>query len=107
MSFPAAINFGQTQVGITGQLLANAKAVEQVTLPALTSQLALPLPVGSSPAAFVAVSALAMQDLTVKLSTAVGATVLTVPAGNTIILYGVTALYVSSVLGGQAQVIFG
>ena len=41
-----------------------------------------------------------LQDLTVQVSTASGSTVLSVPLGAVQPLYNVTALYISSVLGG-------
>lgn len=44
-------------------------------------------------------------DLTVKVSLAAGATVLTVPSGAGQPLYGITAIYLSSVLGGRVDVV--
>lgn len=65
-----------------------------------------PFPVGMATAELAYVKAGPnTTDLTLKLSLAGGATVLTIPHGAAVALYGVTALYLSSVLGGRVEVV--
>lgn len=107
MNIPVSVSFAAGQIGVSGQLQVQAKAQELITVPASTSALLLPLPTGLSTAAFVAVSSLVMTDLTVKFSNIVGATSLTVPAGATLLAYGVATVYVTSAAGGTLQVVAG
>lgn len=104
-AIPSAVNF--SNAGITGQLQLAAKSVQSIVVPASSSKLALPLPVGLTTAGFVVLSSLNMQDLTVQLANTVGATELQVPPGTTVILYNATAIYVNSVQGGTLQLIIG
>lgn len=94
-------------IGITGQLAVDAQAVENVTLDPASSQVPVPLPVGLSPAKFAIIFATDATDLTFQLGIAAGATVIQVPNGEFAIVYDVSTLYLNSVLGGGAQVIFG
>ena len=105
MSIPATVNLGA--LGISGQALLPAQAVINEMLPAASSHVLIPLPVGMTAANFVAITATNMTDLTVQFSLAVGSTVLSVPMGATVRVYGVTAVYVNSVKGGLMQVVIG
>lgn len=104
---PYAITMTNGVNGVTGAVTLQALEIENMTVPASTSQLAVPLPAGLATAKFVAVTALLIQDLTMQVSTAGGSTVLKVPMGATVLIYGVTALYVNSVAGGTLQAVFG
>lgn len=92
---------------LQGELIPVGAVAEQLTLPASTSQLLLPLPAGVTTAAFVIIQSVTTSDLTAQLSTASGSTVLSVPAYGVLVLYGVSTLYVSSTLGGVANVYIG
>ena len=81
--------------------------VEDIALPALTSQLQIAFPIGVSTAKIVFVRAISASDLTVQISTSVGASILAIPSGAAISLYNVTALFVNSVVGGTIQVAVG
>lgn len=102
---PAAVNFSSP--GIVGQVQFQAKSVQCVTLAPATVLQAIPLPVGLSSAAFVAVSAGTMQDLEFQLANTVGATALPVPANTTVLLYNADEIFVSSAQGGTFQLILG
>lgn len=66
----------------------------------------VPFPVGMAVAALAYVRAAPnTTDLTFKVSLAAGATVHTVPPGAAAVLYGVAAIYLSSVLGGRVDVV--
>lgn len=79
---------------------------QTLQLPALTVNQQVPFPVGMATAAMAYVKAApGTTDLTLKLSLAGGATVLTIPPGAAVVLYGITAIYLSSALGGRADVV--
>ena len=100
---------GLTVQGIGSYLasLPAGVAVTDMILTADTEKQALPFPNGVSTAAVAFVKAVGgsggCTDLTVQVATAAGSTVLTVPVNAAQVFYGVSALYVSSVLGGKIQ----
>ena len=104
-TFPFTVNFETSPVA--GQLQFKAVASETLVLAASTSNLSIPLPTGLTTANFVAVTALACSDLVIKLSTASGSTALTVPFKQTLLIYGATAVYASTTIGGTVQMVVG
>ena len=100
---------GLTVQGI-GSLVASLSAgigVNDIILPAATANLSLPFPHGVVTAQVAFIKAVSCTDLTVKLSTAAGSTVHSVPKGAAQVFYGVAALYASSALGGTVQYSIG
>ena len=102
-----ATNLSVTSAGSTVLTLAAAEGVTDVVLAAQSSKVVLPFPPGVTTASMVSVKAVACSDLTIQTATAVGSTALTVPSGQVQVLYGVTALYASSTLGGSIQYCIG
>lgn len=94
-------------LGMSGELILPADLVENITVPASTSQHQLLLPYNTTTAKFMAITATKITDLSVQVSTDSGSTVLQVPKNTTLILYTVNALYVNSTLGGTFRVITG
>jgi hypothetical protein len=79
--------------------------IQDVTLPASTSEEAIPYPFGVTTAAILAICPVTITDLIVTLN----AEDLSVPLGQPLFLYGVAAadVSVSSVLGGKVTFAVG
>lgn len=79
---------------------------EEIVVPANSYFLNLPFPPGASLAQFIAIFALAMTDLLAAIVYN-NQSDLKVPSGMAIFLYQANGLWLSSVLGGQCQVVIG
>lgn len=100
-----------TQTGNIGILCTNSGATMQdVVLPAATSALALPFPIGVTTALVLYIAAITTTDLVVNITLG-GHTVSLppIPQGQGVVLYGLTSsqISISSVLGGQIQFAVG
>ena len=97
------------QTGNFSILCTNSGATMQdADLPAATSALALPFPIGVTTALVLYVAALTTTDLIVKVGAA-NPVSLSVPQGQGIVLYNIAsnAVTLNSVLGGQIQYVVG
>jgi len=99
------------QTGNIGILCTNSgAAMQDVVLPAATSALALPFPIGVTTALVLYVAAITTTDLIVNITLG-GHTVSLppIPQGQGMIFYGLTAVQItlSSALGGQIQYAVG
>lgn len=106
-TIPVGLSVLANTVGVSGQLQLQARANESLVLPPSTSQQLVPLPAGMSVTNFAAITAVSVSDLFVQFSTAFGSTVLSVPQGTTLLVYGVSTIYVSSALGGAVGAVIG
>lgn len=97
---PNEIPFGGSAIKCPAGVMA-----QDVVLAAASSNVALTFPVGLSTAAFLAINAVNISDLIVKVS----GQSLTVPIGQPLFLYNVaaSAISVSSVLGGKIAYVVG
>lgn len=88
----------------TTQAPINQKDRSTLNLPAATAQQQVPFPTGMATAQVVVVRASTTTDLQVQTSIAGGASVYNIPVGCAMVFYGVSALYLSSALGGLVDV---
>ena len=106
MAINLGISIPNTQP-VSGPLTFSGQSVETLTIAADEGTQGVGLPLGTSTAAFVVVYNVSIADLTIQVSVATGSTVMPIPVGGFVVLYNVSALYVTTTVGGICQVIFG